>query len=125
MKEEVQDKLVEIMTSIQSAVGAASDFAIEQLPDIAQSYIMYGMVWNTALLVVHVVIVAFSIVLIYRGIAILQRKNWADSGIALVILGGFCAAVSGLTALPTLQTTLLVWFAPKVWLLKELATLIR
>lgn len=39
MKEELQGKLVEILASIQSGVGQAKDFALVQLPDIAQSYV--------------------------------------------------------------------------------------
>lgn len=42
MKEELNTKLVEILTSIQTAAGKASDFALDQLPDIAQSYVLYG-----------------------------------------------------------------------------------
>jgi hypothetical protein len=42
MKEELQGKLVEILTSIQTATGKASDFAMSQLPDVAQSYVGYG-----------------------------------------------------------------------------------
>jgi hypothetical protein len=44
MKEELQGKLVEILTQIQSTVGQAKDFTLQQLPDIAQSYIYYGVV---------------------------------------------------------------------------------
>src|SRR5215212_5947911 len=56
MKPELQDKLVEIITSIQSAAGAAKDFTVAQLPDVAQSYIIYGRMWNTTLAVMLVLI---------------------------------------------------------------------
>lgn len=35
MKDELQLKLVEILTAIQVGVGKSADFALEQLPDIA------------------------------------------------------------------------------------------
>lgn len=42
MKDALQLKMVEILTAIQSAVGKSADFALEQLPDIAQQYVLYG-----------------------------------------------------------------------------------
>lgn len=125
MKEEMQDKLVEIMTSIQAAVGKAADFAVEQLPDIAQSYIMYGIAWNTAALIILAALSALSCVMIYRGVLAFKRDEYSYSGTVLVLLGGFGAATFGGLFVAQLQTTLLVWFAPKVWLIKELATLIK
>ena len=47
MKDALQLKMVEILTAIQSAVGKSADFALEQLPDIAQQYVLYGRVWST------------------------------------------------------------------------------
>ena len=42
MKEELQGKLVDILTSIQTAAGKASDFAMDELPGIAQEYVAFG-----------------------------------------------------------------------------------
>ena len=56
MKEELNGKLVEILTSIQTAAGKASDFALEQLPDIAQSYVMYGRAVSVAHLLIFLLI---------------------------------------------------------------------
>ena len=45
MKDELQLKLTEILTAIQVGVSKTADFTLEQLPDIAQQYLLYGKVW--------------------------------------------------------------------------------
>ena len=67
MKEELNSKLVEILTSIQTAAGKASDFALEQLPDIAQSYVLYGRAISLMTLVF----------LIALGLSLLKLSHWA------------------------------------------------
>jgi hypothetical protein len=50
MNEQLQVQMASILASIQEATGKASDFAMGQLPDIAQQYLTYGRVSNLALL---------------------------------------------------------------------------
>ena len=126
MKEELNSKLVEILTSIQTAAGKASDFALEQLPDIAQSYVLYGRVYSLVAL--------FLCLLVFPVVVWVMRKTYketvhgnVDEIVWLPVgLGSFAATlVSVLVFLNTLPSALLVWFAPKVWLLKELASLVK
>ena len=132
MKEELNGKLVEILTSIQTAAGKASDFALEQLPDIAQSYVMYG----------RAVSLAHAAVLLLIGGVSLMYSRWAyqnpwntsdyswdrdkarsESNYIAMVAPAIVGGLFVITAL--LSFDYLVWFAPKVWLLKELATLIK
>lgn len=120
MKEELQGKLVEILTSIQTVAGKASDFAMEQLPDIAQSYVMYGRAINTLHVVVGLVLLAILLWLLPRAVkAMDEAEVWP---IPLYMMGvPSCAAI----LLSKIGPAMLVWFAPKVWLLKEIATLLK
>jgi hypothetical protein len=132
MKDELQGKLVEILTSIQTAAGKASDFAMDQLPDIAQSYIVYGRVST----------VATSAFLLLASAALFAMARWAyknpwnaspysfdqdkkrsDSNVLAIVLPALAGSFLMLVA--ALSFNWLVWFAPKVWLLKELASLIK
>lgn len=45
MNGQLQAKMVEILTTIQRGTETAGTFAMEQLPDIAQQYVLYGRVW--------------------------------------------------------------------------------
>ena len=120
MKEELQGKLVEILTSIQTAAGKASDFAMEQLPDIALQYVMYGRAINTLYVIVGLVLLAVLLWLLPRAVkAINEAEVWP---IPVYMFGGStCAAI----LLSSIGPAMLVWFAPKVWLLKEIAGLLK
>lgn len=126
IKDELQTKLVEILSSIQSATGKASDFAMEQLPEIAQSYVLYGRVSLTFYLVFGLSILGGLTLLAHR---IEREGKKADkdfpSGLPYFTLGGTGALLGGGMFLANLSSAMLVWFAPKVWLLKEIASLVK
>ena len=118
MNEQLQGKLVEILASIQNAARATGDFAMRELPDVAQSYVMYGRAIHTIALIFGVVIAI--------GLVVLIVKKWEDvTGyevwpIPVLLVGGG----GSFTLIATnFAPTLLVWFAPKVWLLNEIASL--
>lgn len=124
MKEELQGKLVEILTSIQTAAGKASDFALEQLPDIAQSYIVYGRAIHTLGVVVPILALVVIGVVALRLNAQAMKRDYYDA--FPYVMGTTVASVAPVMALAmNTSACLLVWFAPKVWLLKEIAGLLK
>lgn len=131
MKDELQLKLVEILTSIQTTAGKAGDFAMGQLPDIAQSYVAYGRAMSAFELAAGLVLLALAIWAFIGVRAHLEKSgdDFLDANPAVVMPGGFFILVAGLVGVIQLKAGLnaaaLVWFAPKVWLLKELASLIK
>jgi hypothetical protein len=128
MKDELQGKLVEILTSIQTAAGKASDFAMEQLPDIAQSYVMFGRAYETVFM-----LFAVSIVMaVWAGTWKVYKKASRPEGVfdgmpppLAFAFGGVISIVPFLMVVENIKPLLMVWFAPKVWLLKEIASLIK
>jgi len=142
MKEELQTKLVEILGSIQTAAGKAGDFAMVQLPDIAQQYVVYGRAYTLVLMLGAMAIFCLGFYCVHltkRKVAAADAKyaeamkqpnsyvsrshffEWSDVGPF-----PFIPFVVGVTVFGiNLSQTLLVWFAPKVWLLKEIADLIK
>jgi hypothetical protein len=134
MEEELQSKLVEILTSIQTAAGKASDFALEQLPDIAQSYVAYGRAWATFTVVVFLAgFVASLWAAIRHGYANTKAVEnggwragaWKDHRVAAAFFGTTASLVLFIFLMSAAQSLALVWLAPKVWLLKEIARLVR
>lgn len=132
MNEQLQLKLVEILSSIQSATKAAGDFAMEQLPDIAIQYVMYGRVMTTAssgfllLLAVALYSLAFWA---YKnpwnisGLSFEKQLERSDSNLTVICLGAIFGGLFSLISFYSFDW--MVWLAPKVWLLKELATLVK
>lgn len=123
MKEELQSKLVEILASIQAASAKASDFAMEQLPDIAQSYLLYGRVSATVTTALFLVVMLLSVWMVKRGTK-LDRAG-SEAAVVFWMAGCFGVAIGFVVFAITLHETLLVWLAPKVWLLQEIAGLLK
>ena len=134
MSQELEGKLVEILSSIQAATGKAADFAIDQLPDVAQSYVAYGRVSSSLLALAAIAAAAVSLHVSYnKGFNDKaaphqdgwQKGHWNDSRIAFTVIGSVCFLFALLVCVPVINEALLVWLAPKVWLLKELAHFVK
>lgn len=140
MKEELQSKMVEILGSIQSATGKMSDFAIEQLPDIAQSYIAYGRTWSVITLCMSLGIIALAVWMVFMGRRAVAKDRslesnstafytkygrLQDDGIRFFLPGALIAMFGVMFTVFSAQFAVLVWMAQKVWLLKEIAGLIK
>lgn len=132
MEKELQSKLVEILTAIQTATGNAADFTMAQLPDIAQSYVAYGRA-IAVIKLLFMVSVAVAAGLYARWA---YTKPWyckwstekdkrAESNWAAMIFGFSVCGLFSLFAAISATNGALVWLAPKVWLLKELAQLVK
>lgn len=132
MKEELQDQLAQILASMQAAASRAGDFAMAQLPDIAQQYVVYGRVKSVAL----------TILVVLFATALGSLSRWAyfhpwnsspyswdkgakrsESNQAMIAIPGAFAVA--LVFLALISFDWLVWVAPKVWLLKEIAGLVK
>ena len=122
MKNELEPKLVEVIGQLQGAVMKASDFAIQQLPDVVQSYILYGRISNLFTLV-------FELALLYgcwRLYKLPTKKGLHEEEEAFLktTFSGTVGVATLILALFSIQETVLVWAAPKIWLIKELGKLI-
>ena len=135
MKEELQGKLVEILTSIQTAAGKASDFAVEQLPDIAQSYVAYGRAYATIQLLAFLLALCAAVYVAIRygflntaavhGEQHYDPGSWTEGRVMSAVFGSIVSVAVAVVAMVSSGPFLLVWFAPKVWLLKEIASFLK
>ena len=123
MKNELEPKLVEVIEQLQGAVMKASDFAIQQLPDVVQSYILYGRISSLVTLMFDIAIL-YGCWWVYK-LPTTKGYFYADDVAALKIMfSGTVAAATLIHLFFTVQETVLVWAAPKIWLIKELGKLI-
>jgi hypothetical protein len=129
MTNDLQSKLVEILTAIQTSVSKASDFALSQLPDIARQYVLYGRAYDTFLFGAAIAVFAICVFTFLKfgayGKSLDKYGEWTGNRYAIIVsscvIGAWSFATIGLLA----KDTLLVWIAPKVWLLQEIARLVR
>lgn len=132
MDEQLQNKLVEILEGIQTATRSAGDFALEQLPHIATQYVMYGRV-KTAAITALMLLAATVLFAIFRWAyknpwntsTSYFEKDAKRSESNYFVMGVTCGFGSLSALIGVLNFDLLVWIAPKVWLLKELASLVK
>ena len=128
MKEELQLKLVEVVTSIQAAAGKAGEFALTQLPQIAQEYVVYGRIKSVVVLFVLIAISGICLGFAYWAYKLAWKDYHSDTGrggsnIFIIAAATFIGLLVFVTAI--LGFDYLVWFAPKVWLIKELSNLVK
>ena len=129
MNDELQNKLAEVLGGIAEGVKQAKDFAVEQLPDVAQQYIMFGRMWETA---AFVMLVAATVVcgwMVLRGWRLTSDKEASysdhDRGQMLMIFGSVPGFAIAIFLIVQLKAVLLVWFAPKLYLLQGIAGLVK
>ena len=122
MKNELEPKLVEVIGQLQGAVMKASDFAIQQLPDVVQSYILYGRISSLVTLLLDLVIL-YGCWWVYK---IPEEDDFygGDKKAVQSLVAGTVAAATLFHLFFTVQEVVLVWAAPKIWLIKELGKLI-
>lgn len=121
MKDDLQNKLVEILSAIQTTAGKAGDFALTQLPDVAQSYVTYGRAVSSLGVAIGFLLWITSAICLRRSVLTDDEefaKAWFVSLVFTAIAGGMFIAINA-------NSALLVWLAPKVWLLKEIANLLK
>lgn len=117
--------LVEIITQIQGAVATGSDFLLTQLPEIAQQYVLYGRVRTTITVLVCLGLLPLTTLLVKKLNHGLKENSFDER-----FLLGYCAAfigyvIIGLSLYHHLTQALLVWIAPKIWLIQTLSALVK
>jgi hypothetical protein len=123
LKEQLQQKSLDILTSIQNTVGQAKDFALEQLPDIAQQYVIYGRVRSIVYIVCGLILAGLAV---YFGKMFTKEnaKDWDkknDGPLITGLIGGiFCGMSATILLRYGIDNGLLVWCAPKVWLIQNI-----
>lgn len=103
------------------AAGKVADVAYVQAVDIATQYIHFGMAINTLLILISLIAIGISIWTFTRVFKV--KHPDAQGGLACLslIAFGIGAVIFG----TNIRDTLLVYFAPKIWIMKELAELAK
>ena len=129
MNSELQNQLAAIIAKLTTAVQTAADFTIAQLPDVVYQYLLYGRVYETLLFLVWLVLFSASLTgLLKFGVfskATDRFGEWSEVRICWTIIGGVTSPFLLVLLIFAAKSLILVWLAPKVWLLKEFAGLLK
>lgn len=123
MDKELQTQVATILQQFSEGLSTVGDVAMKQLPDIAQQYILYGF-WK-GLLSSGILIACSiaSVVAITEAIKLMNRTHIDEYGF-IIVFSGPLAIFSSVGAYFTVQNLLLNIFAPKLWLLLEIKSLV-
>jgi len=134
MQQELLNRADAIFNSIGAAISKTSDLVMEggkavvdQLPDIAMQYITYGRAYNTWCILFGAALIVLVCMLTYKMFVSPKPIYEIPSGVyvisACITLISLCVGL--ITFLSHVSPFLMVWFAPKIWLIKEIANLVR
>ena len=123
MNEQIQKEFLEWMKAISNNAEQAKNFTLEQAPHLAQDIVRYGQAYYTICMIL-------SVILFIAGVRVLLGSDWKNLlencnyppingfGVFLRILFiAISLAVSTVTILVCLNTTIMVWFAPRLYLI--------
>ena len=123
MDSQLQAQVTTILTQIATSVGELKDYSVEQLPDIAQQYITYG-IWSSSIYV-GISFVSLIICSILLNKVIRNSNKWNAEVVGALGCGSSALGfISIFTFFDNLHKLILVTTAPKVWFILELKNLI-
>jgi hypothetical protein len=122
MQKELLNRADSIMLWVQESVTKAGQFAAEQIPDIAMQYVAYGRAMSTFAVVIAIGLLFLSFALFKKAA---KRGHASDAGFFSALGGVVSIIVGGIVLLINTSTVFMVWFAPKVWLLREVVNLVK
>jgi hypothetical protein len=132
LNEELLKRANTILESVSTAVGQAKDFTLEQLPDIAYQYISFSRAYVTFVVVLSIVtFVSIQIATIKWANRSCKdnsydRGKWDDGqGIPYAMATSLSIVVCFPIILNNLRELFMVWFAPKIFLIERIVTLVK
>ena len=123
MNKELQAQVAIILQQFSDGMSTVGDVAMKQLPDIAQQYIVYGFWKGLLASIILIACVIASIVAIKESFKAYNRTQ-NDEYFFILIPTAPIVIFGSIGAYLTIQNLLLNIFAPKVWLLLEIKSLV-
>jgi len=123
MDSQLQAQITTILAQIATSIGELKDYSVEQLPDIAQQYITYGIWINSIYVGISFVFLIISSIVAYKAFRNLGK--WCDEYVVLYAVFGCVVGIASMVIFSDkLHDLILVTTAPKVWFILELKNLI-
>lgn len=123
---ELEKTVADILVKATNAAEAAGKFAMEQLPDVAQQYVMYRGIMASAILVVAFLLIIFAAYAARTTYRKVVADEWSpEMSIPVGVLGIFAVLFAFIEGFRALETAVLAFFAPKILLIQWAATLVK
>lgn len=121
MQEQILQRADSIFNSISNTVSNAASFANEQIPDIAIQYVAFGRAYTTTVVLACIIFVIAWAITTYK----LVKANNDDIIYPVATVGGVISLISLIVGMANVKEFMMVWFAPKIWLITEIVKLVK
>lgn len=129
MNEQLQQALASILGKTMQGVEAGVSFLSTEIPDVIHQLLVFKMAWSLVLFSAMGSCVLF---LIIKGFRVAKKYNSdlddSEKGIPYVIwsLGcGIPSFIMFIIAMSQLKTVMMIWLAPKIYLIEYAASLAK
>jgi hypothetical protein len=125
MTPELQKALAELLAKMMTYADDAVGFAKDQIPPLIQEKIAYGRAWETSVFVVGFI----SCFILWRFAMRTWRwekgggTNDENRGLPTVLVS-IVSVVASMATLSQLNSMLLVWFAPRLYIVEWLKSMV-
>lgn len=121
---ELQKAVADLIIKATQAAEAAGKFAVEQLPDVAQQYVLYiGIISSIS------VIASLGLILIpfwaYKWAFKHSGGSFGDAIFSASLIAIPCWVIGGICLVNSFDKAVLAFFAPKILLIQWTADLIK
>lgn len=127
MNDELQKQLAEMLAKLTSTVENSASWMAGQIPPLVQEKILFGRISETLLLLLLAVVCCVLFVLCRRCVLRLIDSKYDDEMgwiLGTALTGGGAVLSLGAFGLQ-LNTTVMVWFAPRLYVVEWLASLVH
>lgn len=133
MQKELLNRADAIFASVGKSIETAVDFSKEQLPDIAYQYLLFSRAYISLASLIEFIIMGIGLWLIINVAIRDTRKlgtdkwdrDWAGTRHVAIVSGFFITVFSMILFFSNLKSLLLVWFAPKLFLIQGMVELVK
>lgn len=116
-----QDLVIKTIQGLQKAVETGWDFAREQLPDMAMQFVAFGRAYDSFMILFSIALFVGVVVCIVKAI---KSENEEIYGPVIIV-----SVIGLLTSITiffgNIKSFMMVWFAPKIWLMVEFAKFLK
>ena len=123
MKSNEAERLLKI---IADNLEQGKEFVVEQAPDVLQQLILWQRVESLLALCFCICLFLIGTLVFYKNIKIINKADKIDdvaSNVIICITSSFISIFSFISIPIAIQTYLVVWIAPKVFIIEYLAKL--
>jgi magnesium-transporting ATPase (P-type) len=124
MNADLQKQLTDLLTALSSTVTHTAEWAGQQIPPLIQEKILFGRIWETVLGVLLFASVAVAVTIVLY--AWNDSNDWDEDARCFVVIVGTIGFVAFTTAtIIQLQSIMLVWFAPRLYIIEWLHSMVK